>query len=120
MELNLRFHQFQLGNINPLLKAQNLQIDGVLEGDASFSGFESNLVFSSSLSFTGLRVNGESIGDGSVISVWNTRDESISVNGRFLRGQLPTLAIRGFYYPNRKEDDIDFEINLQKTPAKVV
>ena len=119
MELNLRFHQFQLGNINPLLKAQNLQVDGVLEGDASFSGFESNLVFSSSLSFTGLRVNGESIGDGSVISVWNTRDESISVNGRFLRGQLPTLAIRGFYYPNRKEDDIDFEINLQKTQLKL-
>jgi hypothetical protein len=119
MVLNLRFRSFQLGNINPLLRSQGLSLGGVLEGAASFSGFESHLVFTSSLSFTSLTINQELVGDGSVVSVWNTQNESISVNGRFMRGQLPTLAIRGFYYPNRKEDDLDFEINLQKTQLKL-
>jgi len=119
MVLNFRFKNFQLGNLNPLLKAQDIRAEGILEGSASFSGFETHLVFTSSLAFTGLKFNGEGVGDGSVVSVWNSRDESISVNGRFMRGQLPTLAVRGFYYPNRKENDLDFEINLQKTQLKL-
>lgn len=118
-QINIDLRDFTLSNLNPFLKSSDLQLKGLLNGSASFSGFGKNIIFSTSLGFVDFNVNTESIGDGNIISLWDSKKESIALNGNFMRGTLPTIGFTGFYYPNRKENSLDIELQLKKTPLKL-
>jgi hypothetical protein len=118
-EINVDMHDFTLSNLNPFLKSSDIELKGILNGNASFSGFGKNLIFSTSLGFINFQFNNESIGDGNIISLWDSKKESIGLNGSFMRGALPTIGFTGFYYPNKKENSLDIELQLKKTPLKL-
>lgn len=118
-QITVDINEFTLSNLNPFLKGSELELNGLLNGNATFSGFGKNLIFSSSLGFVDFNVNGESIGDGNIISLWDSKKESIALNGNFMRGTLPTIGFTGYYYPNRKENSLDIELQLKKTPLKL-
>lgn len=118
-EITVDLHDFTLSNLNPFLKTSELELKGLLNGNASFSGFGKNIIFSTSLGFIDFNVNNESIGDGNIISLWDSKKESIGLNGNFMRGALPTIGFTGFYYPNKKENSLDIELQLKKTPLKL-
>jgi len=118
-EVTVDLHDFTLSNLNPFLKSSDLELNGLLNGNASFSGFGKNIIFSTSLGFIDFNVNNESIGDGNIISLWDSKKESIGLNGNFMRGTLPTIGFTGFYYPNKKENSLDIELQLKKTPLKL-
>jgi hypothetical protein len=118
-QINVDLHDFTLSNLNPILKSSDIQLKGILNGSASFSGFGKNIIFSTSLGFIDFNINDESIGDGNIISLWDSKKESIALNGNFMRGTLPTIGFTGFYYPNKKENSLDIELQLKKTPLKL-
>jgi hypothetical protein len=118
-QITVDLHDFTLSNLNPFLKSSDLVLNGLLNGNASFSGFGKNIIFSTSLGFIDFNVNNESIGDGNIISLWDSKKESIGLNGNFMRGTLPTIGFTGFYYPNKKENSLDIELQLKKTPLKL-
>jgi hypothetical protein len=119
-KLNIALTNFNLGILNPLLRDDDVQLQGTVNGTTTISDLYSNLVFSSSLTFNSFTVNNEMLGDGSVLSIWDGSKESIAINGRFLRGEIPTIGISGFYYPNKKENSLDFELSFQKTQLKLL
>lgn len=118
-KLTLLLANFDLANFNTLLRSSDLHLQGIVNGNAEFSSIYDQLIFSTGVNFQQLQVNNEMLGNGSVISIWNRQTESISLNGRFMRGTIPTIAFTGLYYPNRKEDSFDIEIQLQKTQLKL-
>lgn len=118
-QININLQEFILSNINPFIKSSDIQLQGILNGNASFSDFDKNLIFTTSLGFKDFIFNDESLGDGNIISLWNSQKESISLNGNFMRGILPTIGFTGFYYPNKKENNLDIELQLKKTPLKL-
>ncbi len=118
--LNISLNNFNLSILNPLLRDDDLILNGIVDGNTSISGFYSNLVFTSSLQFKGFALNNEILGDGSLLSLWDDSQESIAINGRFLRGEIPTISVSGFYYPFRKDNNLDFELVFQKTQLKLL
>lgn len=118
-QITVNLHDFTLSNLNPFLKSSDIALKGLLNGNASFSGFGKNIIFSTSLGFVDFNINNESIGDGNIISLWDSKKESIALNGNFMRGTLPTIGFTGFYYPNNKENSLDIELQLKKTPLKL-
>jgi hypothetical protein len=118
-EITINLHDFTLSNLNPFITSSDIVLSGLLNGNASFSGFGKNIIFSTSLGFIDFNVNNESIGDGNIISLWDSKKESIGLNGNFMRGTLPTIGFTGFYYPNKKENSLDIELQLKKTPLKL-
>jgi hypothetical protein len=118
-EITINLHDFTLSNLNPFITSSDIVLGGLLNGNASFSGFGKNIIFSTSLGFIDFNVNNESIGDGNIISLWDSKKESIGLNGNFMRGTLPTIGFTGFYYPNKKENSLDIELQLKKTPLKL-
>lgn len=118
-QINIDLHDFTLANLNPFLKSSDLSLQGILNGNAAFSGFGKNIVFTTSLGFVDFTVNKESIGDGNIISLWDSKKQSIALNGNFMRGVLPTIGFTGFYYPNKNENSLDIELQLKKTPLKL-
>lgn len=119
MQLDIVLSKFFLSNLNPLLKGDGMSIGGIIDGSATLSGLNSELIFTSSLGFENFTINNELLGNGSVVSLYNNAEKSVAVDGKFMRGQLPTLSIRGFYYPKREENNFDFEIQLDKTQLKI-
>jgi hypothetical protein len=118
-QINIDLHEFTLANLNPFLKSSDLQLAGTLNGNAAFSGFGKNIIFTTSLGFVNFNVNNESIGDGNIISLWDSKKQSIALNGNFMRGILPTIGFTGYYYPNNIENSLDIELQLKKTPLKL-
>ena len=118
-EIIIALEEFTLANLNPFIASSDITLKGILNGNASFSGFGKNIVFSTSLAFSEFNINNESIGDGNIISLWDSKKQSISLNGNFLRGALPTIGFTGFYYPEKNENSLDIEIQLKKTPLKL-
>lgn len=119
VQLNIVLSRFFLSNLNPLLKGEGMSIGGIIDGSANITGINTTPIFTSSLGFENFSINSELLGNGSVVSLYNNADKSISVDGKFMRGTLPTLSIRGFYFPKRDENNFDFEIQLDKTQLKI-
>lgn len=118
-QINIDLHDFTLANLNPFLKSSDIELQGILNGNAAFSGFGKNIIFTTSLGFQDFTINKESIGDGNIISLWDSKKQSIALNGNFMRGTLPTIGFTGFYYPNKSENSLDIELQLKKTPLKL-
>ncbi len=119
-KLNIQLSNFNLGILNPLLRHDDVVLQGTVNGTTTISDLYTNLIFSSSLTFKSFEINNEVLGDGSVLSIWDGKKESIAINGRFLRGEIPTIGISGFYYPTKKENSLDFELSFQKTQLKLL
>lgn len=118
--LNISLSNFNLNILNPLLRQDDITLGGIVDGNTTISGIRTNLVFTSALKFKGFSFNDELLGDGSVMSLWDDSKESIAINGRFLRGDIPTISASGFYYPFRNENSLDFELAFQKTQLKLL
>ncbi len=118
-EITIDLHNFILSNLNPFLKSEDISLGGTLNGNASVLGFGKNIVFTTSLGFTDFVFNTENIGNGNVLSLWDSKKESIALNGNFMRGTLPTVGFTGFYYPYKNENSLDIELQLRKTSLKL-
>ena len=118
-KLTLLLNKFNLANFNTILHSNDIHLQGEVNGNAEFSSLYNQMIFSTSVNFQQLVINQETLGNGSVVSIWNSATESISLNGRFLRGTIPTIAFTGLYYPNRTENSLDLELQLQKTQLKL-
>jgi hypothetical protein len=102
-----------LSQINPLLKAAKLTIDGSLSGNTSLYGVFGKTLITSKINFNDLKFNKKLIGSGEINSEYNPEKEALSINGfsafakDFDGNLLKNFDFKGYYYPKRKEDNLD-------------
>ncbi|HET6245118.1 MAG: translocation/assembly module TamB domain-containing protein [Bacteroidetes bacterium] len=119
-KLQLRFMEFNLANLNVLTSPSGIELAGFIDGIAFVSDIYNNVLFGSKLSLKKLSVNKENIGDGVISSTWNTQNQSIVLDGHFLRGSIPTFEISGNYFPYKKKNNIDLVVKLEKLQLQMV
>ena len=119
-QLMVFLDKFNLAYANPFLKKSDITINGIITGNASISSLYDSPVYTAGANITDLLVNDVPIGSGSLISLWNSKKESVALNGKFMRGEIPTIGFSGFYYPNKESDNFDLELQFQKTQLKLV
>lgn len=121
-QLMVKFTNFKLKQLNPLLASAGMNVDGLVTGTSNVSDIYNHIVFSSALDFTKLAINGKVIGTGEVNSFYDKAKDVISLAGSFKKeyaaGTLSdpnfkNLYFSGYYYPNKKEENIDIDCNLQ-------
>ncbi len=117
--LLIGFEEFKLENFNPLLNRSGINIKGIINGQAKLSDLYKNTGFRTGLNFSSFHFNGDNLGDGSIISSWDMEKQAINLNGKFFRGQIPTLDISGNYYPSRELNNLDLLVNLDKFQLRV-
>ncbi len=111
-KIDLAFQHFNLGNLNVATNAKGFQIEGVLNGQASFSSLFDNPLVVSNLKIDSLMVNNEKLGTANILSTLNSRKKSIEVQAYALRDKLKTVLVDGNYYLSNK--GLDFTIRLDK------
>ena len=112
-KFDILIQNFKLSQINPLLKSAKLTIDGSLSGNTSLYGVFSKTLITSKINFNDLKFNKKLIGSGEINSEYNPEKEALSINGfsafakDFDGNLLKNFDFKGYYYPKRKEDNLD-------------
>lgn len=115
--INVSFHQLDLSDLNIFLVGENIELDGVIDGDASLSGMKEQLSFASGLFLDKLLINGRYVGDVSLDSYWNDPDESIAINAKIISerqdgSRNKTFELLGNYYALRENDNLKLNLNV--------
>lgn len=124
-EMTINFHKLDVSNIDPFTNSRKIDFDGMISGNLSARNiFTKNPTFISDLSIDSIGFNHEHLGDALITSGWVD-----SVNGLFAkveiryRGNIGVsypLKVEGFYYPNDKEENFDFDLTLQNFKLKTI
>lgn len=110
--LHVEFQNLMLSSLNALTKTDRIQLGGIANGQADFSGIYLNPLFRSDIEIEDLVINEEFLGNSRIVSSWDTLKNSLHLHTYTQRGELTTLDLEGDYAPNSKE--IDFTLNLDK------
>jgi hypothetical protein len=122
--LQVHFNSWDLSTLDVLTRTKGFDLDGVIEGDLILANLKNSPAFISNLHISGLNLNGERLGEARLLSSWNNDEQSIYVNSQIINiGNVSTsrmLNLRGFYYPNKTKDNINFDLSLENFRLKIL
>jgi hypothetical protein len=128
-KLFLNLNKFKLKQLNPFLISSGTTLNGFVSGNFSIADVYSKIIFASSLDFDKLELNNKPIGSGEVNCVYDYNNESISMIGSFKKqyasGTLmdpnfKNLFFKGDYFPTKKENNINLEVEIKSIDIAVV
>jgi len=109
----LMLTSFSLANLNTYLRGTDLSFYGTVSGNTSISSLHSKPMFGSSLDIKDFRINKELIGDGSIVSIYDSKKDVVSFNSSFKRGGGENLSISGNYFPSEKINSLDVTASIR-------
>lgn len=111
-QMYLILSSFSLENFNSLLKGTGFSLYGTISGNTSIGNIYDKPVFGSGLDIKNLKLNNELIGDGSLLSVYDSKKDMITFNGGFIRNEVGNIKFSGNYFPSKKEDNIEMDAEV--------
>lgn len=112
-QLKITFNNFNLANLNFITTPVGLTLKGSVDGISSVSDLFHQPLFVSKNSFKSFYINNSKMGDGEVETQWDNTKSALGLKGTFTYGIVPNFVFSGFYYPQKTEDNIDMNVNLQ-------
>lgn len=108
----VQLSDFDISNFDLLILPKGFDIDGYITGDATVSGLKEKPMVLADLNVKQLGVNKEVIGDAVINSSWNNAEKSIGVDLSILNEMRKSLNVNGYYYTERKDDNLDFTVQM--------
>ena len=116
-ELHFKFEDLDLEHLNLVTRKAGLELDGILNGTSTISDVYNNPMFLSNINIDRLVINGEELGNTSMLARWINPEQKIRLEIEALRGKLKTLEIKGDYFPESRK--IDFKLALDKLKLEI-
>ena len=116
--VNVALKEFNISILNSMLTVYNTNIGGIANGKLFITSLFKSPVIQSELIVKDMSWFGDTLGDADLVTVWNTPKGKIDINGFITRGGLKNIVVNGAYLFHEKDDEIDFDIDLQKTYIK--
>ena len=114
-DLLIHFDNLDISTFDLLLLNYGINLDGFLSGDIKLIDIMQNINFLADLHILNFALNGENMGQAEIKSTRNT-DQSVFLNMNLQKegnkGVYKPLYLEGFYYPNRKQDQIDLDLSI--------
>jgi hypothetical protein len=121
--MNLSFNEFNFANLDMLIRAKNVDFDGIMSGSVSFAAFRQALSIESALLVNNFAFNNDLIGDLVLHSAWDPEKEGFKVDARVLSlaspGLYSPLVATGYVYPEREIHQFDLDILLDQFKLSV-
>ncbi len=118
--LSLKLNRFNFSLLDFLTMGKGFDVDGYISGTAQVAGLKVNPMVLTDLAVDQLGMNGDLIGDATIQSQWNNKDQSIGVDMGILTSNLQTLSVLGTYYTKRETDNLDFNIGMDSLKLSVI
>ena len=110
--LSVMMRQFDISNLDVLLQSKGIDIDGFVSGDVVVSSIKEAPMVLANLNVNELGVNGDRIGDASIVTSWDNSNKSIDLKAGIFDNTKQTLKIDGSYFTERKKDNLDFVVMM--------
>jgi hypothetical protein len=114
-KLEIGFTNFEVAQLNDILSIYHVNLGGVANGTAAFSGLAGKPTLNADLSVKDIQWYGDTLGSAEFFTLWDSKEDKISVKGEVTRGGVKNIQISGDYYILEKGDQLDFQARLQKT-----
>ncbi len=118
--LSVMMRQFDISNIDILLKNKGINLDGFISGDAVVSSLKEKPMVLANLQVTDLGLNGNMLGNAVIESSWDDADKAIGLNANIINDARRTLNVTGSYYTARQTDNLDFLVELDSLQLGVL
>ena len=119
-QIDLLLENFNLSTFKSIIPSEYVTVNGIVNGVASVSKLDSNLLFTSDLKFEKLRLNESLIGKGTVEASWNNKEEKLKLDGKFYRDFRPAILFSGDYYPYQEEERLVMQLELNQAELKTL
>ena len=110
--LSVQLRRFDISNFDILFERMGFDFDGFISGDAMISGLKERPMLLADLSVNRLGLDKELIGDATVSSSWDAENKAVDLDVSILDDEKQTLNVGGYYYTARKDDNLDFTIEM--------
>lgn len=118
-QVDILLKNFNLTSLKGIIPEGILNIEGTIDGIASITKQNNELLFTSDLNFDNFIINDNLIGKGNVASIWNTAQQSLKLDGKFYRNHIPSILFGGYYYPKKEGENLDLKLKLNQTELKM-
>jgi len=114
--LLLGFDNFDLSNLDLLMRRINIDLDGSINGAINISNSYNSPTFLSDITISDFHFNKEKLGEAVLKTNWNPESEAFDILGEIIYtgniGKNKTLEVTGTYFPYRNNDNYNIDIKL--------
>jgi hypothetical protein len=114
----LTFNHFNISQFDFLTVNNNIDLDGITNGNIDLVDLYNSPNFFSDLTINGICFNKDNLGDLKLFSTWDKEKDGLFVKTNLIytgnNSKDTTLFGEGFYYPNNKTNNFDFNIRLDR------
>lgn len=112
--LRFDFNEIDLNEWGKLLGLSK-KLEGELNGWGQVSNPYTNINYLGDATIEGLKINDEEVGNVFVQSSWDKSKETMELMGNLEYKGLQTFDFEGYYYLDRKKDNLDFNLTFDQT-----
>ena len=110
--LGLTFQNFDLNNLDPLFQLGKSRLGGTINGNMVLNEARKNLKAETDLVISNLVLNGDTLGNASLVSRYNNEHKIVVANVGITKGTAKILELKGNYYAAKKDDNLDFDMKI--------
>lgn len=122
--LKVVFEKFDLAYFDFVFERIGMDIQALVNGQLTLSNTDKQFTFSSNLDVLNLNINRRYYGNASLFADYNKNNEGIHVifelDNPELKIAKPSLSLQGYYYPNRTQDQLNFNAQLNTLPVDLL
>jgi len=119
-QLFIELNNFNTQYLNIFTQPSGIKLKGTINGTTTISDVYSQFIFLSDNTFSNFIINDNLIGNGTVASIWDKKKEALYLHGKFNREEIPNILFAGYYYPNKQDENIDMDVNLQSIQMQLI
>jgi hypothetical protein len=115
--MQVAFEQFDLANLDIVLKRIRMDMGGVINGNFTLMDYYGQPNYLSDLTISDFYFNREKLGDAFLTTIWDPQQKAFDILAQIIYtgnvGKRKTLDISGTYYPQSKTRNFDIDVNLE-------
>ncbi|MFZ4401275.1 MAG: translocation/assembly module TamB domain-containing protein [Bacteroidales bacterium] len=121
-KLILNFNHFNMSQLDFLIADNNIDVDGIIDGNIELVDLYKSPNFITDLTIFNVCFNKGYLGDMRVISTWDKEKDALFLSTNLIYtgniGKDTTLFVKGYYFPNNKDQNFDFTARLNQLKLK--
>ncbi|HRY32737.1 MAG TPA: translocation/assembly module TamB domain-containing protein [Bacteroidales bacterium] len=122
--LKIRFEGFDLSNFDFLTLAQGFDFNGNIIGTVELKNLYERPDMLSDILVNNLIVNGDKLGTAQIKTHWDPAVKALQANAEIIYkgniGESRPVSINGYYYPQLKDNNLDFQIDIDNFKLRTI
>jgi len=118
------FENFNLSSTDKFFDSYGIDLDGTINGDFKILDYFGTPNYLSNITVSDLNFNKEKLGEAVIKSTWNPKEEAFNIMAEIIYtgniGKSKTLEANGTFYPNKKSNNYDIDIQLFNYKLKTI